>query len=264
MVQKLPEDYFSLIPKNQSLSGFIILFIFFALPFLNPTMIQRILMAKDKKQITTSLRVSSLITVLFYIVCGQIALSIFALNPNLEPNSVISYAVNNYVPPVLKGAAIIGMLAVVMSTADSYLNVISISIVHDIITPLIKKEMNNNIILFITRIVAVLIGIGAIIIAVNFQDIINIVVKAQMFWAPIITVPLYMAIFGVKANLKTFLFSALGGLITITLWNIFELEKTTGVENIIPGLIGNLIVFIISFKIFNLLSRNKSVSHQTI
>ena len=42
--------------------------------------------------------------------------------PDIEPNLVFYYFINNYLPPLLKSILLVGILAIIMSTADSWLN----------------------------------------------------------------------------------------------------------------------------------------------
>ena len=127
-------------------------FIFYALiPTTGIPFVQRALIAKDKKQFLQSfIGVAILIIPLFIIVC-LIGLITYYNDSNVVPDQALYYFVDHYLPVGIKGLMVAGLLAIIMSTQDSFLNATSVLISHDIckqIWPLLTSKQE----LFIARI----------------------------------------------------------------------------------------------------------------
>ncbi|AZL16165.1 sodium:solute symporter family transporter [Rickettsiales endosymbiont of Stachyamoeba lipophora] len=246
LINHVPAEHLKLLPSYNNPIEYLILFIFFTIPFFDSCIIQRVLMARDERQAATSLKATAVVMVVFYVLCGLIALSVRGLNADLNPNDVLYYTINNYLPAGIKGLGIAGLLAVIMSSADSYLNTSSVAIIHDVITPLRKTSLSIKEKLFITKVASLIIGSGAILVAISFESIINIIIKAWIVWAAIMVVPLYAVFFNIKANFQIFLSGALAGISTVIIWIIFDIEAKIGIDSNIPALFANLVAFIVS------------------
>ena len=67
----------------------------------------------------------------------------------VEPYSILNYIIDNYSYSGLKGLIIIGIMAMVMSTADSYISSAAVLFLHDFCEPLGLVKKNNK--LFFSR-----------------------------------------------------------------------------------------------------------------
>ncbi|AZL14991.1 sodium:solute symporter family protein [Rickettsiales endosymbiont of Stachyamoeba lipophora] len=241
-----PASHLQLFPNTGTPIEFIFIFLLFAIPFLDPALVQRILMAKDKNQIATTFKITAAVIIPFYILAATTALSIFVLHPNLDPSSALPFAVKNYLPSGIKGLAITGLIAVVMSSADSFLNTSAISVVHDLINPLRSEPLTSQQELLTTKIATLVIGLLSILVAVKFNSVIDIIMKFQNTWGPVIVVPLFAGIFRIKASSRSFIHAVIAGLSVVIIWMYFGLEAKLGFDSPIPGLIANGITFFIS------------------
>ena len=122
-IQELPVKHTQII-QREDFWEYSMLFLSDLLPFtvLWPPLIQRYLMAKNSNQIIkiTHLYIFLFISLLFMISC--IAFTSVQLFPEVQPNAVIPNAIHNLLPIGLIGIAMAGMIAVIMSSADSFLN----------------------------------------------------------------------------------------------------------------------------------------------
>lgn len=254
VLAKLPAEHLKLIPNYSKPIEYITMLLFFSIPFCDACLIQRVLMAKDERQVAVSFRATAIVMVLFYLVCLQIALSVYSINPTLNPNTVLYYVINNYLPIGIKGLGIAGVLAVIMSSADSYLNASSVAIISDVINPLRENKLTNKQEVIIIRLTTFFIGSTAILFATTSESITKLMINAWMFWAPVAVVPLYAAIFGVKSNLKVFLISAATGMTFVTIWELLDLTAITNLENSVPAVLISFLAFVTStlyFKYFS-------------
>jgi SSS family solute:Na+ symporter len=218
------------------------IFLLFCLPSMGPAMILRLLMARNARQASEAFAYTAFIYLPFYFLVCCIGLVSLILQPNLDPVLAMPYLINEALPTGLKGLAISGLLAIIMSTVDSALHAGVVSLVHDIIKPLTTKlKIENE--LRITQILTVIIGILSIIAAVSFKSVLDIMIFAKLLWHPIVMIGLYAGFFNFKADKRCFLAGIIGAIITITMWSIFSLEKLTSFSPTIPAIIGNGISF---------------------
>jgi solute:Na+ symporter, SSS family len=189
----------------------------FLIPLLDPAIMQRIMMDKDHKKVSRAFQLSALADIPIYLVVCLIGLIALIKNPTLDANLAFAYVMSE-LPEGIKGLAIAGILAVIMSTADSFLNAASVSLVHDVIKPCFKSISEKSE-MRLAQAFTVLLGIAAIIGALRFKRILDLIIYFQnISWVPLIMVPLYASIFGLGANTRAFILSGLFGVSIQFIW----------------------------------------------
>jgi Na+/proline symporter len=159
-------------------------------------------MAKNTLQVKFSFTLATLICLGISLTIAWIGVLLLADNPNLDPNNLLAHLVNKYGSyPGLKGIIAIGIMAVVMSTADSYINSGAILITNDICKSLNIKWVSDHT-LSSSRIFSVVIGVGAFLLAFNSQSILDLTFLIWGSYMPIITAPLILAIIGFRMFFK--------------------------------------------------------------
>ena len=104
------------------------------------------------------------------------------------------------------------------------MNVGSIFLVHNIISPILSKlKININKLLFI-KIASFSLGMGAMITAYYGRDIMKLIVYALSIFNPLIVVPFICALIGMKGDSKSFFIPAISGL-TIFICSKIILKK---------------------------------------
>lgn len=195
----------------------------FSVMNLYPTFIQRALINKNPTQTTKAIYTKSVIY-LFFLICVTLnGLIAYKLYPEQPSSLVLPYLINQIIPPLIQGLVISGLLAAVMSTADSDLNVTSIAIVKDIINPILKVK-NEQKLLLIARIINVVTGSLAIIAALKFNNVIDLVVFFTGFWGPVILVPLVTTLFKIRVPTQIMVLSSISGAATFLLWEYYSLS----------------------------------------
>ena len=138
--------------------------------FFGPSTVQRYLMAQDKRQISKVFRFRMLIDTMVFFVVLSIVLSTTAQCRIEDPESVVIVAIDTFVPPVLKGIAVVGILAILMSTIDSTLNTAGIIACHNIARSFFKnKKIPHE--LVVVRATTFTAGLLAILFALNSKGI---------------------------------------------------------------------------------------------
>ncbi|MHB9148221.1 MAG: sodium:solute symporter family transporter [Candidatus Amoebophilus sp.] len=168
-----------------------------------------------------------------------IGILLLANNPNLSPNNLLNFIIDNYSYTWLKGLIGIGIISMAMSTADSDLNSSAVLFVNDIIKPL--GIFNKNLML-ITRVLALVLGAFALLLALRMQDLLSILLLFGSFYMPIVSVPLLLAIFGFRSTTRAVLIGMSAGFITVLWWEIFM--GKTGINSLGLGMVANLVFLI--------------------
>ncbi len=237
------ETHFSF-PTDETARVFLVsMFIIEFLPLLNPLVIHRFLMAKDTKLMQRSLKISALLQIPIIFFITAIGIAAFRLFPEINPDLALPHLISTMAPEGFKGFAAAGLLAIIMSSADSILNVASILLVNDIIAPLSKKRLPEEKELFITKAFSFAMGIAAIAIALEFREILGIGLYFAGFWAPLTVIPLYAAFFKLRATSQTFVASAIAGCCSFLLWDFFGKEAFPYIPGFLVGMAGNALVF---------------------
>jgi len=129
----------------------------------SPWQAGRNLMAKNEHVIFRSGVLTALITVLFLFYLYLIAISIIQINPNMQkPEEVIIWAAYKAMPEIVGMLLLTGIMAAGLSSASTFLSVVSFSISSDILDIKFKNEKKQ---LNFTRIVLFIFSIIILIIA---------------------------------------------------------------------------------------------------
>ncbi|MCP3660509.1 MAG: hypothetical protein GY830_09455 [Bacteroidetes bacterium] len=249
MLQNIPITKFEVL-KSPNFRNYFIMFILFVFPTisLNPMAIQRIIMAKDRKQIKSIYMIFAAVTLAFYTMIFLLGLSSYLLDPNINYNTALPNTIKTILPIGLKGFAIAGMLAVIMSTGDSALNVGSIFLVHNIMDPLFKKiKVKINELVFI-KFASLIIGIAAVYISYNSSDTLKLNFYILSLFSPLVTFPLLCALIGLKGDKRIFYISAGSALITFVI--VLFITKLDDVA-ILSATFANIFSFLIYHYIKN-------------
>ena len=245
----VPAGYFSLSSQQIFSWSFLSLFFTFLLgETLVPPYVQRLLIGKNAKCTARGTLFSGLFSIPFFVVTGLIGLIALSLDSNLNPNLAMPYVIKTVLPVGVKGLVISGMVSIVMSSADSFLNSAAISFMNDLVIPFKSSVLSEKNRLKMAKVVTLFTGILAVVFAVKIKNVLDILIYAYNFWAPIIMVPLAAAILGVKGKADSFFIPAVFGILGVLVWN-YLLKKPGGVDGLVVGVFCNFIVFLFLCKV---------------
>lgn len=237
----VPAEHFAFPGTGMTMAQFIALFLTFVFgETLVPPYVQRLFLSKDTKHTARGTFLSGIFSFPFFVVTGLIGIVALAIKPDLDPNLSMPFLINTVLPVGLKGVVVAGVISIVMSSADSFLNAASVALIHDVIEPLSKKKMSDKKELNFVRIINLFTGIIAVIFAIKITSILDILLYSYNFWSPIILAPLVAAILGFKTKTRHFIAGASFGVIGVIIWN-FVLKNPAGLDGLIIGLLCNCI-----------------------
>ena len=144
-------------------------------------------------------------------------------------------------PIGLTGLALAGILSVIMSTADSYLLVSVQTCVHDIgktLHPTMKEKNEMR----LSRLFAVLLSVGALVIALYIKNAYNILMFAWSFYAAAAGLPAFAALFWKKATSAGIIAGMAAGFVVCVGWKLAG--QPLGLGAAVPGAIACLIALV--------------------
>ncbi len=222
-----------------------------------PSFIQRALINKNPLKTRSAVIIKSCLYIFFILCVGINGLLAFCFVPEQPATMALPVMIDIFFPPTLKGILVIGLLAAVISTADANLNIASVSIVNDIIKPLVHIE-GQTILFLLTQIITILVGSISIYIALQFNSVLELVIFVIGFWAPPLLVPFIFSLFDINISFKAFIANILIGLGSFIVWECYNLSSTFGIAGVFIGSLMSLLFFI-SVKL--LTTYNKSNVH---
>ena len=252
LLENIPESHFSLF-GSVGILGFSSLFLsFFFGETLAPPYVQRLLVGKSFYYTAKGALWSSVLSAPFFMIIGLIGLCALSFNKGLDSHLALSHVIATTLPIGFKGLAVAGVLAILMSSADSFLNAASISMTHDVVKAL-YPEISSQRELKISRYLTFLIGGGALFLATSLPGVIDLLLYSYKFWTPSILIPLVAGILGFRTSSRVFWASSLTGISVSILWMLYPMISE--IDSSIVGIFANGI----AFALFH--PRNKSENH---
>jgi len=227
---------------NDQFWGMLVLAVYFTIPGFNPPAFQRISIGANIIQVRKSWSRAAIHLTIFTLLVSLIGWILFLQDPNLKDESMIGYLIDNYLFTGLKGILIVGILAMLMSTADSFLNIGSVLIANDTIW-LNKKSIDK---LLYARWCTLIIGALSIWLATSKQSLFPIILMTASFYIPVVSVPLIFTIFGYRSSGRCVLTSMIASILVVSCLHLLKLYDIYVLNPLIPGMITNAVVLVLS------------------
>ncbi len=206
LFHQVPQEKFNVF-SHENFSYYLTLFLvwsIFPVGITLPPLFQRLLMGQNAKQLRSQYLIIAAFDPTFRLIITLIGLAAIVLYPTIEAKNVIPHIVNELLPTGLKGFAIAGLLAVVMSTADSYLHTAGLLLSHDVIKPLCDKASIAIHELRWAQYSTILVGFITIVVALRAEELLKLSFTALSFTGPLLLFPLVAGIMGLKTDPQSF------------------------------------------------------------
>jgi len=253
----VPAGHFSVPPEAMTVGAFLSLFLTFLLgETLVPPYVQRLFIGKDAAHTARGTMLSGIFSIPFFAITGAIGLVALVLDPKLDPNLAMPYVIRTVLPAGVRGVVIAGVISIVMSSADSFLNGAATGCINDIVKPLRKNPLSERQELLLAKLTNCFVGVLAVIFAIKIRSILDILIYAYNFWAPVILVPLAAVLLGVRVTKAGFLTGTIAGAAGVLIWNGL-LMSPMGVNGLVIGVLCNLIAFVLTNKLSSKTAKSK-------
>lgn len=237
LINQLPQTHLTISPEN--LRRYTFLMIPLSVPMITPVLVQRLLMTSNRQQGAVAYRNLAWSYLFIILMTSLLGLTAKVLFPHLSRgDEALLTLITNCLPVGIFGIAIIGILAVLMSTTDSHLNCGSVMLVNDLISPFSKRELSESTKLKLVRITSLIIGICGLFVASNRINIFESRILVSTLWFSVIVAPLYFLLFNMKISPKGLCISAVAGFTTCVLWNL-NIKPILKIDGLFPGFFMN-------------------------
>ncbi|NQU41492.1 MAG: sodium:solute symporter family protein [Lentisphaerae bacterium] len=176
--------------------------------------------------------------------CGR------ALFANIEPEMAVPMLIKTVLPVGLTGIVVAAYFSAVMSTADSCLMAASGNVVNDLLEKMSAKPWKTKTHVLISQLVTLIIGAMAIVLALQFNTVLDGILHAYAFMVSGLTIPTLGAFFWKRSSAPGALAAMLtgGGLTLILL--LTGIEPPLGLAPSFYGILLSAIVFVPTSLLF--------------
>jgi len=206
-----------------------------------PPYTNRALMAKNAGSAKKGFILSGSFSITWFFVCASIGVLALSLLPNGTENFFLG-AMQTYLPVGILGLVVAAMISIIMSSQDSCLNAASVSFSTDVLKLLSPKFQSDERALWSSRILNIIIGVLAVIIATQVPSVIEALLYCYTLWAPTIVLPLVIAVLKKNAHPYAGFTSILAGGVATAIWE-WGLNSPGAIPSLLIGILVNQLAF---------------------
>ncbi len=179
-----------------------------------------------------------------------------ALLPDLEINGrVIAYAARDFLPTALGSLLLAGIMAIILSTADSFLLIPSTTFVNDIYVRFWRKDATQKEIVWVSRLVVVLFGLWALFLSTLSDEFLDVALYAYTIYGAGITPAVVAAFFWRRVTTAGAVSSIGAGTAVTVAWKTLGYEAQGphwlgfpagfGLDAVLPAIVVSLLALVL-------------------
>jgi solute:Na+ symporter, SSS family len=212
-----------------------------------PEMVSRIFSAKNEKEGRKATIMSAIFMGLFAFIPAIIGIVAFTVVPEVKPNLALATVVFNFSPSIIAGLVCAAIIASTMSSADSNMLCASTIFTKDIYQKYINPKVGDKALITMTRVGNVVIGLGAMWIALFQLNIITLNIFAFMLRAAGPFAAFVLALTWRRATKSAGLVSIVCGSAAGVYWQL--IKEPYGILAIVFGTAIGLLSFVVTVLI---------------
>lgn len=177
-----------------------------------------------------------------------------ALEPNLQIHGrVIAYASRDHLPVWIGALMLTTIIAIVVSTAESYLLVPATCVIRDIYQRFINPGASEQNIVLLSRLIVVILGVAAFGLSRLSNEFLSVALYAYTIYGAGITPSLLAAFFWKRATAAGAIASIIAGTLVTILWEQLKLGsaiparlgwRDVSVDTVIPAIVVSLVTLV--------------------
>ncbi len=210
---------------------------------------QRIMASVDEKTAVRGSIWSNLITLVMAFSIVSVAFCAYKLVPDLEnPEMIVPLLIGKLFPPVIKGALLASLIALVISTADSFLLLLGSTCANDVYRSF-NPNINSDQLLKLSRIFTLIGGFIALALAMTGGSVFTLMRSGGAAYGAGIFIPLLCACFVKNLDTKAINIGMIAGCFVTLIWNA-TFKVSTGINGVIIGGLACLVCVFLFSAIF--------------
>ena len=200
---------------------------------------QRVYASDSPANARQAMRISGVIIFIFLIAAVFFGVYAKILLPDISPNAVIPELLKLLLPPFLFGIVLSAFFAAIMSSADTMLLVVSMTLVNDLYQKTLGKNLSADKALKISRLTTLIVGMIALSAALIIFNVIHLAIEAVSFSVVLLPAVIF-GFYWKKANSRAAFWSILLGLVAVILF-----LSIAPLYAFIPGIIISFLSFLV-------------------
>jgi SSS family solute:Na+ symporter len=191
---------------------------------------QRSYAAESTESIRWAMKAAGVIVFLFLTMGTFLGVFGKILLPGATANTIVPELLRASLPPFLFGIVLAGFFAAIMSTADTILLILSMTLVHDLCQRTLQRKLSPGETLRLSRWTTLILGSLAVLIALTIFNVVHLAIDAVSFLAVLLPAVVFGFLWKNATEPAAFWSTVLGALTTaifLPLWPV---------EAFIPGI----------------------------
>ena len=214
--------------------------------FCAPYFIQRYASTKSAKDSKAGVLIFSVHWIFFLATTAGIGLASMALQPDVKPDLAFTNLIRDVLPVGITGLVLAALLAAVMSSAAAFINTACVSYTRDIYNKFINPQATQAQMLRQSRLSTLVVGGGAILAAITFQDVFGLMLYVFKLWPSTIIPPLLCGLLWGRISPYAGAPAMVIGGLSYLLWSDKVLGEPFGIPANLVGMgINCLVLFVI-------------------
>ncbi len=165
---------------------------------------------------------------------------------NLErPGRVIAYVARDHLPVALGALLLTTIMAVIVSTAISYLLVPATALVRDVYQRFVNPNASEKSLVWLLRGMVIFLGVVAYVISTYSEKFLEVALRAYTIYGTGVTPSLVAALIWKRATAAGAVTSIATGVATTLIWEFGGYGASTGVDPVIPAIAVSVILLIV-------------------
>ena len=203
---------------------------------------QRTFASKDAKTAAIGQTIACIISCVVSLIAMIPALTIGFFYPNIQSGAQFTpLFVADYFPIGLKGVMLAVLCGLLLTTGDSYLMLISSTIVDDFVRPM-KKDIDDKKLIGIGRLTIAIGAVIIVILALYMGSIYELIALGGSAYGAAVFFPLHVGCRTRKLSTKAVNIAIVAGGLTSFVWDLLKLSSRTGIRGVFIGVALNLII----------------------
>lgn len=174
---------------------------------------------------------------LMIIVTAWISSALEWNNPGLANHGrVIAYAARDFLPQALGAVMLTVIMAIILSTAISYLLVPATSLMRDVYQRFLDPQASPRRMVWLSRLAVVVLGLAAYYLSTRSSQFLSVALYAYTIYGTGITPALVAALVWKRATAAGGIASIVGGTGMTLVWELSGLAQSTGLDTVFPAI----------------------------
>lgn len=153
-----------------------------------------------------------------------------------RPGRVIAYVARDHLPVWLGALVLTTIMAIIVSTAISYLLVPATALVRDLYQRFINPQASERKLVWLLRSLVIALGLIAYVISTYSEKFLEVALRAYTIYGTGVTPSLVAALVWKRATTAGAITSIITGVATTLIWEFGGLGASTGVDPVIPAI----------------------------